>query len=290
MLCSTAVRFSSILALECRLAQVFSSSTLTVAPSHELHTSATLSKKKRGIVYKNPLSFKWAWKASGIDLENSYTHEPLPYVKTGGRGPDGRKQYKHVGGGLKRPFFQVDFCRVGNKDGTPCEELVLDIRKTFWRNQFIALVAQGTSKRWIIACKGMTVNEIVRSYSEIPPITVSPKAGDSHPLGALPLGTVVSCVERQPGKGAKVAMSAGASAVLVRRHGDGNCVLKMPSKREMLVDEQCHAVVGQVSLRPTFNITGCGIKMLQIPFFLGYKLTACPVVQRLMRQTSFEFS
>lgn len=244
MLRKSVLRLCSVAMLETRLAQV-----CLQLPSSALHASATLSKRKMGIVYEKPLSFRWAWKEAGIDLENSYTHEPLPYVKTGGRGPDGRQKYQHVGGGLKRPYFQVDFRRVGNEDGTPCEELVLDIRETHWKNQFIALVAKGTQKRWIIATKGMEVNKIIRSYSEIPKMTVSPKLADAHPLGALPVGTMVCCVERKPGEGGRVALSAGASAILVRKTGDGKCVLKMPSKREMLVDVTCHAVVGQVSIR-----------------------------------------
>jgi len=70
--------------------------------------------------------------------------------------------------------------------------------------------------------------------------------GDSHPLGSLPLGTLVCCVEKYPGCGAQMVRSAGVSAVLLRRQGD-QCVIRLPSKREVQVSSECMATVGRVS-------------------------------------------
>jgi len=75
---------------------------------------------------------------------------------------------------------------------------------------------------------------------------VRPADGDSHPLGSLPLGTLVCCVEKYPGDGGKLARSAGVSAVLLRRQDD-KCVVRLPSKREVQVSSQCMATVGRVS-------------------------------------------
>ena len=78
------------------------------------------------------------------------------------------------------------------------------------------------------------------------PIIVRPNEGDCYPLGALPIGTIVSNVERIPGEGGKVAKAAGTMALLVRKI-DGRCIIQMPSKREMNIDERCMATVGRVS-------------------------------------------
>ena len=53
-------------------------------------------------------------------------------------------------------------------------------------------------------------------------------------------------VEKFPHGGGKVANSAGNSAVIVKKSGD-TVTLKMPSKREMVVNEHCLCVVGRVS-------------------------------------------
>ncbi|RTG80657.1 large subunit ribosomal protein L2 [Schistosoma bovis] len=70
------------------------------------------------------------------------------------------------------------------------EELVLKVKKTWWRHPFIALVASGEVKRWII------------ETANIPTIPVGPKEGDAYPIGALPVGTIISQFEIKPGQGA----------------------------------------------------------------------------------------
>jgi len=84
------------------------------------------------------------------------------------------------------------------------------------------------------------------SYSADTVYVVRPEDGDSHPLGSLPLGTLVCCVEKYPGDGGKLARSAGVSALLLRRQDD-QCVIRLPSKREVQVSSQCMATVGRVS-------------------------------------------
>ena len=75
---------------------------------------------------------------------------------------------------------------------------------------------------------------------------VRPVDGDSHPLGSLPLGTHICCVEKYPGDGGKLARAAGVSALLLRRQ-DEKCVVRLPSKREVQVSSRCTATVGRVS-------------------------------------------
>ena len=51
------------------------------------HVGNTVSKKP-GITHPHGYSFTWAIKAAIPNID-TYTHEPLPKVRTGGRGPNG---------------------------------------------------------------------------------------------------------------------------------------------------------------------------------------------------------
>lgn len=75
---------------------------------------------------------------------------------------------------------------------------------------------------------------------------MTPNEGDAHPIGALPLGTVIHNIETTPGLGGDIARAGGCSGTFIRKQGD-NCVVKMPSGREMSVSETCVATVGKVS-------------------------------------------
>lgn len=70
--------------------------------------------------------------------------------------------------------------------------------------------------------------------------------GDAHPVGSLPLGTIVHNVEIFPGEGGKFARAAGTSAQLMRKV-DERCILRLPSKREISVSQECMVTVGRVS-------------------------------------------
>ena len=65
-------------------------------------------------------------------------------------------------------------------------------------------------------------------------------------MGSLPIGTLVNCLEQFPDKGGLFARSAGVTAQLIRKTGD-QCVLRLPSKREVCVSAKCAATVGRVS-------------------------------------------
>lgn len=77
-------------------------------------------------------------------------------------------------------------------------------------------------------------------------LIVRPKEGDAHPLGALPVGTEICCVQKYPNEPSTIAISAGTHCVLIRKVG-GQCVVQLPSKHEISVDQQCTATIGRVS-------------------------------------------
>jgi large subunit ribosomal protein L2 len=179
-----------------------------------------------------------------------YTVEPLPFPKTGGRGPNGRIWNHRRGGGLKKSFYMIDFNRLGGTTNVPegdtLAEKIDKILEDPNRSARIALVASGEHKRYVIATESMKPGNVIKSTEIVTRSPIRPVEGDSHPLGSLPLGTLVCCVERFPGEGGMLARSAGVTAMLLRRRGD-MCTLRLPSKQEIEVSSKCTATVGRVS-------------------------------------------
>ena len=65
-------------------------------------------------------------------------------------------------------------------------------------------------------------------------------------MSQIPLGTIISCIELVPGRGAVIARSAGSFAQLMARDGKFATV-KMPSGETRMILVTCMASVGVVS-------------------------------------------
>ena len=157
--------------------------------------------------------------------------------KTGGRNSYGRITVRHIGGGNRQKYRVIDFKR--NKDNIPAK--VASIEYDPNRSAYIALLnyADG-EKRYILAPIGLAVGDIVESgeNAEI-------KAGNALPLVKIPVGSVVHNIEFVPGRGGKIARSAGISAQFMALDG-GYAILRMPSGEMRKVPEACRATIGQV--------------------------------------------
>lgn len=73
-----------------------------------------------------------------------------------------------------------------------------------------------------------------------------PNEGDAYPLGALPVGTAVHCVERTPGKPFHFMRAAGVMGTILRKFDD-NVVVLNGKKEEWAFNQNCMATVGRVS-------------------------------------------
>ena len=134
-----------------------------------------------------------------------------PMKKSGGRNNQGRMTMRYKGGGHKRRYRVIDFKR----DKFDVTGEVTSIEYDPNRSAFIALITYSDNeKRYIIAQKGMKVGQKIVSGQ-----SVSPDTGNAMPLSNIPLGTVISCIEMRPGKGATLARSAGSYAQLMAREG-----------------------------------------------------------------------
>jgi large subunit ribosomal protein L2 len=180
-----------------------------------------------------------------IRIKSDGLHKGKPFaplldtnLKSGGRNNQGRITTRHVGGGHKQHYRMIDFKR--NKSDIPAivERLEYDPNRT--ANIALLLFKDG-ERRYIIAPKGLEIGQEVISAE-----TVSVKPGNCMPLRNIPMGTTVHCVELQPGKGAQLARSAGASAQLVAREG-AYATLRLRSGEMRKVMADCRAVIGEVS-------------------------------------------
>lgn len=168
---------------------------------------------------------------------------PLP--QKAGRNNNGRITTRHQGGGNKRQYRVIDFKR--NKDGIPAKVATIEYDPN--RSARIALLkyADGT-KTYILHPVGLKVGDTVMSGSE-----ADIKPGNALCLKDIPIGTLIHCVEIQPGKGAAVARSAGTSIQLMSKEGS-YAILRMPSSEMRRVLLTCRATIGEVGNSEHANI------------------------------------
>lgn len=190
--------------------------------------------------------------------DGKYTTDHLERVHCLGMDPfTGRKIVGTSGTGRLPGYRWIDFNRCGPSDGSVKEERIIEVQFDPNRSPFIALVGSGSHLRYILATTTMQIGGIVRSSSFLPETPITGVEGDSYPLGALPVGTLVCNVEMFPGKGGVFLRIAGAKAKIVSKLTDGKVVIKMPSNEEMAFDPHCNAVCGQIS-NPDFGLIHVG--------------------------------
>jgi large subunit ribosomal protein L2 len=163
-----------------------------------------------------------------------------------GRNSMGRITVRHMGGGHKRRYREIDFKR--NKEGIPGR--VVSIEYDPNRSANIALISYlDGEKRYIIAPNGLKAGDQITSgkQSDI-------KAGNSMKLFELPVGTLIHNIEMRPGKGGQLVRSAGTFAQLLSKEG-AYCHIRLPSGEIRLIKSECRATIGQVGNLDHENIS-----------------------------------
>lgn len=158
---------------------------------------------------------------------------------SGGRNNTGKITIRYRGGGHKRKYRLIDFKR----DKMDLTALVKSIEYDPNRSSFIALLYfSDGSKRYILALKGMKIGQkVISGYTK-----VETEIGNATILKEIPLGTIISCLELAPGKGAVIARSAGSYAQLVAKEGK-YAIVKLPSGETRMILIDCMATIGVVS-------------------------------------------
>ena len=167
-------------------------------------------------------------------------------VKTGGRNQFGKMTVRHIGGGHKRKYRAIDFKRDKREIPAVVASLEYDPNRT----AYIALLnyADG-EKRYILAPLNLNTGDRVLASDQ-----ADIKPGNNLALSAIPVGTLIHNIEIEPGRGGKLARSAGGFAQLMAKEGE-YCQVKMPSGEIRLIHSRCRASVGQLSNTEHENMT-----------------------------------
>ncbi len=179
-----------------------------------------------------------------VKVVDAQLHKGAPFQpliekksKNGGRNNAGRVTTRHQGGGHRQHYRVIDFKR--SKDGVAgrVERLEYDPNRS--ANIALVLYADG-ERRYILAPRGVSAGSEVASGIDAPI-----KPGNALPLRHIPVGSMVHCVEMQPGKGGQLARSAGCSVQLVAREG-AHATLRLRSGEMRKVPVDCRATIGEV--------------------------------------------
>lgn len=162
-----------------------------------------------------------------------------PKKKKSGRNNTGKVTVRHRGGGFKRRIRIVDFKREKFDVPAKVDGLYFDPNRS--ANLALLVYADG-EKRYIIAPKGIKTGDTVISGEKT---DVLP--GYAMKIKNIPSGTLVNSVELQPGKGAKIARSAGNTLLVQGVDTTGKYVqVKMPSGEIRLINGECMATIGSI--------------------------------------------
>lgn len=156
--------------------------------------------------------------------------------KNAGRNSYGKITVRHHGGGNKVKYRIIDFKRQSAAPAT-----VVGVEYDPNRTAYIALLQnEAGEKSYIVAPAGLTAGTTVYSGE-----TADIKPGNTLPISAIPVGTIIHNIELYPGKGAQLVRSAGAQAQLMAKE-NGVAQVRLPSGEVRIVRLDCKATIGQV--------------------------------------------
>ena len=155
-----------------------------------------------------------------------------------GRNSAGRITSRHMGGGHKRRFRDIDF--TFNKKDVPAKVETIEYDPN--RSAYIALICYNDGeRRYVTAHKSMKVGDVF-IVSE----SAKPEEGVRMPLRNVPIGLEVHNVETKPNAGARLVRSAGNAATVIAQDGTYTH-LKMPSSEVRKITSSAWATIGVVS-------------------------------------------
>ena len=176
-----------------------------------------------------------------------------PRSKTGGRNAYGRITVRHHGGGNRRKIRIIDWKR--NKTGMKAAVVAIEYDPNRTANLALIQYLDG-AKAYILAPEGLKVGDMVESGPQADIV-----AGNTLPIEAIPVGTVIHNIELKPGKGAQMVRTAGAGAQLMAKDA-AYAQVRLPSGEVRMVSIHCKATIGSVgnSEHENLNIGKAGRK------------------------------
>jgi large subunit ribosomal protein L2 len=163
-----------------------------------------------------------------------------------GRNNSGKITVRHIGGGHKKKYRNVDFYRVNKSTGIVCT-----IEYDPNRNSFIASVYDSLSSKffYMLAPDGLQIGDIVKSGNSV----TDPHRGNSMPLSNLTSGTYVHNVSPKEKTKAQLSRAAGTFSIIkevkqkTEDNSDGWARISLKSGEHRLLSANCFATVGIAS-------------------------------------------
>lgn len=164
--------------------------------------------------------------------------------RVSGRNNQGRITTRHRGGGAKKFYRLVNF-KMDAGSSAVIEAIEYDPNRSA---RIARIKEQNGTYHYVIAAKGMKVNQTITSGEEAPI-----EIGNRLALKNIPVGSLIHGIELQPGRGAQMVRSAGTSAQLMAKEGE-YAQVRMPSGEVRMVLQTCMANIGRVGNEQHQNI------------------------------------
>lgn len=156
------------------------------------------------------------------------------FTQAKGRNNQGKITVQHRGGGHKKKYRLIDFKYNFTKSK------IISIEYDPNRNTkiFKILTIPNNTYKYILAIENIKINSIIETNNNIKP-------GNILPLKGIPLGSIISNVEKYPNKGSQYIRSAGTFGLLIKRD-DKYATVKLPSSQHRKFYLDCRAVLGKI--------------------------------------------
>lgn len=150
----------------------------------------------------------------------------------------GKITMRHIGGGAKKLYRQVDFLLEKKDISGEVQSVEYDPN----RSGFIGLVRYPDGNtRYLLLPEGIKAGDKIIASENAP---ISP--GNRLPLAKMPVGSLVYNLEIKPGSGAKLVRSAGNFAEVLALEGK-YALIKLPSREIRKIESSAFASIGKVS-------------------------------------------
>ena len=183
------------------------------------------------------------------DWSDITAKKPVPSLtkirkQNSGRNNQGRITTRHRGGGARR-FYRLLNHQLPAGTTATVEHIEYDPNRSA---RIARIKDQDGAYHYIIAAKELRPGMTVSSGSE-----VAIEVGNRLPLKNVPTGSTIHSIELQPGKGAQMVRTAGASAQLMAKD-ESWAQVKLPSGEVRMVSIDCMASIGSVGNEQHQNV------------------------------------
>ena len=155
-----------------------------------------------------------------------------------GRNNSGTITSYHKGGGHKKRYRKINFCRKTNSSG-----IITSIEYDPNRTANIASVYDYLNNEYyyILAPQNICVGDIVKSG-----VNAEPKIGHSLPISKIPVGSLIHNINPKKSKKAQITRSAGTFSYLIEKTAK-TARLLISSGEQRFISVECYATIGIVS-------------------------------------------